>query len=177
MARRVALLLALLLALSSSIASQDLRGTLLVANRTGGSISFFDLASGIEMARVPIGPAIPHQVAVSADGRVALTVGPCARSTRWHGRCAGAVSVGVLKSRALVNRLALHEGRKGAGGFGIHIVGERVFVSDRMDRSLFIMDLDDFKSRRTLVTGHDDPDGLAVSPVRVAVLERTQNGR
>ena len=345
MTRRFALLLALLLALSSSIASQDLRGTLLVANRTGGSISFFDLASGIEMARVPIGPAIPHEVAVSADGRLALTgeygpneapgrhiviidvadaravgridLGPKSRphslvflpdgrravatleqSDRialvdvvdrnvvrmyptggreghmvrlspdgarafvtsrgaegtlsvislkgesppvviptgagaeglavtkdgrevWvvnrdarsisivdtqllkvistievppdarraeisasgrvlvpHGGTDDApaqfLSVYDVKSRALVNRLALHEGRKGAGGFGIHIVGERVFVSDRMDRALFVMDLDNFKSRRTLVTGHDDPDGLAVSPVRVAVLERPQ---
>jgi hypothetical protein len=79
-----------------------------------------------------------------------------------------------VKSRALVNRLALHEGRKGAGGFGIHLVGERAFVSDRLDRALFIMDLDDFKSRRVLVTGQDDPDGVAVSPVRVAVLDRPQ---
>jgi hypothetical protein len=76
------------------------------------------------------------------------------------------------KSRVLVNRLAMHEGRKGGGGFGIHVVGERAFVSDRADRALFILDLDQFKARRTLTTGHDDPDGLAVSPVRVAVLAR-----
>ena len=67
----------------------------------------------------------------------------------------------------------MHEGRKGPGGFGIHVVGERALVSDRADRALFIMELNDFKSRRTLATGHDDPDGLAVSPVRVAVLERS----
>jgi DNA-binding beta-propeller fold protein YncE len=62
-----------LLAVASSLAVQSLDGTLLVANRTGGSISLFDLATGIEMARVPIGPAIPHEVAVSPDGRLALT--------------------------------------------------------------------------------------------------------
>jgi DNA-binding beta-propeller fold protein YncE len=345
MTRRFALLLTLLLVLSPGVASQGLRGTLLVANRTGGSISFFDLATGIEIARVPIGPAIPHEVAVSADGRMALTgeygpneapgrhvvvidvaearvvgridLGPQSRphslaflpdgrravatleqSDRialvdvvarsvvrtyptggreghmvrlspdgarafvtsrgaegtlsvislnsestpiviptgagaeglavtkdgrevWvvnrdarsisivdtqslkvvstievppdarraeistsgrvlvpHGRTddapAQVLSVYDVKSRALVNRLALHEGRKGAGGFGIHLVGERAFVSDRLDRALFIMDLDDFKSRRVLVTGQDDPDGVAVSPVRVAVLDRPQ---
>ena len=48
-------------------------GTLLVANRSGGSISFIDLATGIEIARVPIGPVIPHEVHVSPDGRLALT--------------------------------------------------------------------------------------------------------
>ena len=50
-----------------------LDGTLLVANRTGGSISFIDLTTSVEIARVPIGPVIPHEIAVSPDGRLALT--------------------------------------------------------------------------------------------------------
>ena len=57
--------------LSSSAMASD--GTLLVANRTGGSISFIDLVTGVEIARVPVGPIIPHEVAVSPDGRLALT--------------------------------------------------------------------------------------------------------
>lgn len=340
--RVYASLLALLLATSSNVSSQGAHGTLLVANRTGGSISLFDLDSGIEMARVPIGTAIPHEVAVSPDGRLALTgeygpndvpgrhlividvaegrlvaridLGPKSRphsavflpdgrravvtleqSDRialvdlvdrrvlrtyptggreghmlrvspdgarafvtsrgaegtlsvislageappvviqtgagaeglavtpdgrevWvvnrvartisivdtgsltvlqtidvmpdarraevsrsgrvlvpHGGTDAApaqyLSVYDARSRALVNRLAMHEGRKGPGGFGIHVVGERAYVSDRADRAVFSIDLADLKTRRTLATGHDDPDGLAVSPVRVAVLE------
>jgi hypothetical protein len=57
-----------------------------VANRTGGSISLFDLATGVEMARVPIGPAIPHEVAVGPDGRLALTgeYGPNDAPDRCH---------------------------------------------------------------------------------------------
>ncbi|MDG2087906.1 MAG: YncE family protein [Arenicellaceae bacterium] len=58
--------------LSCSVA-QALDGTLLVTNRSGGSISFFDLATLTEIARVPIGPTIPHEVAVSPDGRQAIT--------------------------------------------------------------------------------------------------------
>ena len=50
-----------------------LDGTLLVSNRSGGSISFIDLTTGVEIARIPIGPIIPHEVAVSPDGRLALT--------------------------------------------------------------------------------------------------------
>ena len=50
-----------------------LDGTLLVANRSGGSISFFDLTTRVEIARVAIGPNIPHEVATSPDGRLALT--------------------------------------------------------------------------------------------------------
>ena len=40
--------------LGSSAMASD--GTLLVANRTGGSISFIDLVTGVEIARVPVGP-------------------------------------------------------------------------------------------------------------------------
>lgn len=50
-----------------------LQGTLVVANRRGGSLSFIDLPSGVEMARHPIGSRIPHEVAVSPNGRLAVT--------------------------------------------------------------------------------------------------------
>ncbi len=60
-----------MICLSSSALAFD--GTLVVANRAGGSISLIDLKTGLEVARVPVGPIIPHEVAVSADGRFALT--------------------------------------------------------------------------------------------------------
>lgn len=48
-------------------------GTLLVANRSGGSISLIDLSTRTEIARLPIGPVIPHELAASPDGRWAVT--------------------------------------------------------------------------------------------------------
>ncbi|MDD9996366.1 MAG: beta-propeller fold lactonase family protein, partial [Rhodospirillaceae bacterium] len=56
-----------------NVFAQD--GTLLVVNRhaDAGSVSFFDLDTESEIARVPIGPGWPHEVAVSPDGRLALT--------------------------------------------------------------------------------------------------------
>jgi DNA-binding beta-propeller fold protein YncE len=48
-------------------------GTLLVVNRAGGSISYIDLETATDMARLPVGPVIPHEVAVSPDGSLALT--------------------------------------------------------------------------------------------------------
>ena len=50
-----------------------LEGTLLTANRSGGSISFIDLPTRTKVARIPVGPVIPHEMAVSPDGRRALT--------------------------------------------------------------------------------------------------------
>lgn len=67
------LVLALVLAGQAPSRAGDLEGTLVVANRKGGSISFIDLPTRVEMARVPIGPSIPHEVAVSPGGRRALT--------------------------------------------------------------------------------------------------------
>jgi DNA-binding beta-propeller fold protein YncE len=48
-------------------------GTLLVANRTGGSVSLIDVSTKVEIARLPIGIAIPHEMAASPDGRWAIT--------------------------------------------------------------------------------------------------------
>ena len=57
----------------SSVCAQD--GTLLVVNRhsKAGSVSFFDLETETEIARIPVGPGWPHEVAVSPNGRLALT--------------------------------------------------------------------------------------------------------
>lgn len=54
-------------------ADNNLTGTLLVANRSGGSVSMYDLQTQTEIARLPIGPVIPHEMAASPDGRWAVT--------------------------------------------------------------------------------------------------------
>ena len=66
-------LIALVLSVVTLSAHAQNEGTLVVANRAGGSISLIDLATGLEVARLPIGPTIPHEAAVSPDGRYALT--------------------------------------------------------------------------------------------------------
>ena len=70
----IGVLVCLALGIASMHAAAQ-QGTLLVVNRhaEAGSISFFDLESEVEIARVPVGPGWPHEVAVSPDGRLALT--------------------------------------------------------------------------------------------------------
>jgi YVTN family beta-propeller protein len=136
-----------------------------VVNRIARSISIVDTRSLKVLQTIDVLPDA-RRAEVSRSGRVLVPQGGTDAAPAQY------LSLFDSKSRVLVNRLAMHEGRKGGGGFGIHVVGERAFVSDRADRALFILDLDQFKARRTLTTGHDDPDGLAVSPVRVAVLAR-----
>jgi len=63
-------------------------------------------------------------------------------------------------------------GAEGTGDFGIHIVGERAFASDRAGRALLAMDLANVTTSGAIATNLDDPNGLAYSAVRVSVLER-----
>ena len=72
MARKLAHLLIALSAIVPAFAHAA-DGTLLVANRSGGSVSLIDLPTGTEVARLPIGPVIPHEMAASPDGRWAVT--------------------------------------------------------------------------------------------------------
>ena len=64
---------ALLCLMTLTASAQD--GTLLVANRhtDAGSVSLFDLETRVEIARIPIGGGWPHEIAVSPNGRLALT--------------------------------------------------------------------------------------------------------
>jgi len=55
----------------SSVAVLALAGTLVVLNKAEATASLVDLASGSVVATVPTGKA-PHEVAASADGRLAL---------------------------------------------------------------------------------------------------------
>lgn len=48
-------------------------GTLLVGNKGENTLSFIDLASGRELGRAATGP-MPHEIAVSPDGRRAAVV-------------------------------------------------------------------------------------------------------
>lgn len=72
MSRLICTCLAITLTAISGIAIAA-EGTLLVANRTGGSVSLIDLQTETEIARLPIGPVIPHEIATSPNGRWAVT--------------------------------------------------------------------------------------------------------
>lgn len=136
-----------------------------VVNRLAGTISIVDTRSLTVTATLDV-PPDARRAEISAGGRVLVP----------HGGPPGApaqfLAVYDLRRRALIARHAMHEGRKGPGGFGIHIVGERAFASDRAGRALLTLDLADVATAGAIATDLDDPDGLAYSPVRVSVLER-----
>lgn len=63
----------LLLALAFSTAVPAAAATLMVGNKAENTVSFIDLSTGKERARLPTGP-MPHEIAVSPDGRTAAVV-------------------------------------------------------------------------------------------------------
>ena len=147
-------------------------GTLLVANRTGGSISLFDFPTKIEVARLPIGPIIPHEVAVSPDGRRALTAeyGPENR----HGR--HVILIDIPEAR-IVGRLDLGPNSRPHSVLFHPDRRHAVATMQSADR-IAIIDLDAMKVVRTLPTGGREGHMVRLSPdaTRAYVTSRGGEG-
>ena len=138
-----------------SVASE---GTLLVANRAGGSISFIDLEIGVEIARVPIGPVIPHEVDVSPDGRLALTTeyGPEDR----HGRHVVLLDVATA---SVVGRVDLGSRSRPHTALFLPDGRHAVATMQESDR-LALLDLETMTVVRTYPTGGREGHMVRVSP-------------
>jgi YVTN family beta-propeller protein len=138
-------------------------GEVWVVNRVAGTISIIDTKALKVAATIEV-PPDARRAEISAGGRVLVPHGGKPDAPAQY------LSVFDLRRRNLVGRHAMHQGRKGPGGFGIHIVGERAYASDRAGRALLAMDLANVAGAAIVASGLDDPDGLAWSPVRMAVL-------
>jgi DNA-binding beta-propeller fold protein YncE len=135
-----------------------LDGTLLVANRSGGSISFIDLTTGAEMARVPIGPIIPHEVAVSPDGRLALTAeyGPNSDPGRH-------VILMDVATATIKGRIDLGPDSRPHTALFLPESGQGVATMQDSDQ-LALIDLTEMKVVRTYPTGGREGHMVRLSP-------------
>jgi YVTN family beta-propeller protein len=133
-------------------------GTLLVANRTGGSISLIDFPTRTEVARLPIGPIIPHEVAVSPDGRLALTAeyGPENR----HGR--HVVLIDIAEAR-IIGRIDLGPNSRPHTAL-FHPDGRHALATMQESDRIAVIDLQARKVVRTLPTGGREGHMVRLSP-------------
>lgn len=133
-------------------------GTLLVANRTGGSISLIDLPTRVEIARLPIGPIIPHEVAVSPDGRRALTAeyGPESR----HGQ--HVVLIDIPEAR-IVGRIDLGPKSRPHSAL-FHPDGRHAVATMQNSDQIAVIDLEAMKVVRTRPTGGREGHMVRLSP-------------
>lgn len=136
----------------------DSQGTLIVANRTGGSISMIDLATDVEVARLPIGPAIPHEVAVSADGRWAVT-----GEYGGNGNPGRHVVVIDVVNARIAGRIDLGPNSR-PHSLAFLPDGRRVVATmERADR-IAVVDIENFAVLRTYPTGGREGHMVRLSP-------------
>lgn len=128
-------------------------GTLLVGNKGEDTVSFVDLGSGRELARVPTA-RMPHEIAVSPDGRQAAVVA-------YGGRTIDIFDVG---SRGRVRRIDLspNEGPHGL----VWLSDGRLVATTERSQSLTIVDTRNADRVTTVPTGQQGTHMVAVSPDR-----------
>lgn len=182
----------MLLALALSTALPSAAATLLVGNKAEDSVSFIDVATGKERARLPTGP-MPHEIAVSPDGRTAAVVAYGAKRIDLYDVAGAkhlkAIDLGAnqrphgiawLKSGRIVattegsSTLSLVDPKTGkvdsiaTGAKGSHMVvvsrdERRAYVSNLGSRNVTVLDLVTRKRIADLSAG-DEPEGIALTP-------------
>lgn len=147
----------LLLGPGAEAAAQP-QGTLVVANRQGGSVSLFDLATGFEVGRLPVGPEAPHEVAVSPDGRwIAAGAYGTGRS---HGR--HVVIMDLVNVRE-VGRIDLGE-KSRPHSLAFLPDNRRVVVTMEEADRLALVDIETLEVLRTYETGGREGHMVRLSP-------------
>lgn len=130
--------------------------TLVVANKAEATVSLVDLASGKVAATLPVGPG-PHEVAISADGRLALVAnygtGPQPGST---------LTLVDIPAAKVVKTIDLGEYRR---PHGMVFVGNgRALVTAEANKALLEVDVEAGKVVRAIVTGQEVSHMVAVTP-------------
>lgn len=126
-------------------------GLLLVGNKGEDSLSFVDLATGAELGRAATG-RMPHEIAVSPDGRQAAVVAYGGRS----------IDIFDLASRRKVRTIDLSPNE---GPHGIDWLDDgRILATTERSRSLTIVDTSRGDSVSAVETGEEGTHMVAVSP-------------
>ena len=162
-------LIVLLAALAASVvgapaAAAQPAGILLVGNKGENTLSFVDVATGAELGRAPTGP-MPHEIAVSPDGRQAAVVS-------YGGR---GIDIFDVASRRKVRTidLAPNEGPHGIAW----LADSRILATTERSRSLTIVDTNRADAVSAVPTGEEGTHMVAVSPdARFAFTANIQSG-
>ena len=143
--------------LSESLVLTTLIGTLVVANKAGDTVSFIDLDSGREAARVAVGRA-PHELAVSPDGRTVL-VGEYGPESA-HG---SSVAILDLASASVVGRIDVGPNSR-PHSVAFLPGGSRAVVTLQDSDALAVLDLASRAVVRTIATGGRESHMVRLSP-------------
>lgn len=168
-------------------------GTLLVGNKGEDTVSFVDLASGRELARLPTG-RMPHEIAISPDGRQAAVVayggttidifdvagraelrtielapnqGPHGIVWLPDGRIVVTTersrTVAVVDTRAGDRVTAIPTEQQGTHMVAVSPDGRRGYTANIAAGTVSVLDLENGRKLRDLAVG-GRPEGIALSP-------------
>ena len=161
MARRIGWFVALLWPLlAGGAASGDAAspaGTLVVLNKSEASASLIDLASGTEVARIPVGDG-PHEAAASPDGRVVVVTN--------YGQTTPGNSLSVIDvATAQVVRTVVVDPYQRPHGLQF-LDQRRVVVTAEAQASVLIVDVVGGRIDKVMATGQRVSHMVAASPGR-----------
>ena len=125
-------------------------GVLLVGNKGEDTVSFVDLASGKELARLPTGN-MPHEIAISPDGKQAAVVA-------YGGRMIDIFDV-ATRARVKTIGLAPNEGPHGI----VWLADGRIVATTERSQSLVIVDPAAGKLVASVATGQEGTHMVAVT--------------
>jgi YVTN family beta-propeller protein len=157
---RVAVLALLAFALGSAPAPAE-DASLLILHKGAESLGFYDAATGARRALVPVG-TVPHEMVLSADGRLAYVTNYGVRSYTDTAPGGNTVSIVDLARREKMGEIDLGECRR---PHGIELgPSGRLYVTIDRPGSLLVID----PASRTIVARHDVgqalPHMLALRP-------------
>lgn len=145
----------LLILLASLFLAQDApagpAGTLLIGNKGEDSVSFVDLATGRELSRAPTGP-MPHEIAISPDGRQAAVVA-------YGGRSIDIFDI-AARTRSRQIDLGANEGPHGIAW----LADGRIVVTTERSQSVAIVDMNASGRVSAISTGQRGTHMVAVTP-------------
>lgn len=134
-----------------------------VINQDENTISVIDPHALVELEKFAAATQ-PRRLANLPGGRMAVVYG---------NRETVGIRIFDTQTRAVLHDLPIPGEEVGAGGFGFLAVGDTGFVSTRLDGRILIYDFADPSAQpRTLVSGHETPDGMNWTPLRVSVFNR-----
>jgi len=130
-------------------------GTLVVLNKSAASASLVDLASGREVARIPVGDG-PHEAAPSPDGRlVAITN----YGNKMPGNSLSVIDVGAAR---LVSTVVLDSYQR---PHGLQFLDQRrVVVTAEAQASVLVVDVVAGRIEQAIVTGQRVSHMVAAAP-------------
>src|SRR6056297_2728190 len=137
--------------------NNELKGTLIVANKSGNDISFIDRATGKTLKTLPTGLQ-PHEVEVSDDGKYAVVSNYGDRENPGH-----SLSVYDIEQAKVIRTIDLKENTRPHGMKWLEGTN-KMLVTTEGSNSLLLVNVESGQIEKKLNTGQEISHMVAATP-------------